>query len=146
MPITDKQWKLIELLISMPLGSVKLKCDNYIVNAVVKPLNDGKPRRGIHLVVAIFVDGEMKGSWAEQDDERCKKFWRKKIRHLLEPNLRKKALLASEDRSLPREERKFYKENAEKTFEVWQPYWETPGAFCRHIRKTCNEIELMENV
>lgn len=138
MPLNDKQWKVIEALLSFPLGKVKLQCDGYEVVATVRPLKDS-----MKLVVAVFVGGRIEGKWGQDEDPRCTKFWQKKTKYLLPPAQRKKAMLASRSRNLSKADRDFFKQNAERTYEFWQPYWEKPSAFLRNIRKTCAEIEFI---
>lgn len=136
--ITKEQWKVIEAALTAPYRIMKFRCDGYQIAAQVLALKSMK------LVIAVFVNGDIDGSWPDSEDERCTKFWQKKSKYMLSAVQRKKALLASKDKRLSKENRNFFRENAEKKFEYWQPYFETPGAFCRNIRKTCKEIELIK--
>ena len=138
MPLSKNQWQAFEEALQVPCISHKLMCDGYEITVQVQIM------KGMKLVVAVFVDGEIKGSWLNGKDERCLKFYRKITKYLLKPAERKAALKASQNRRLCKTDRDYFKENAEKTFEYWLPYWSTAWAFGRHIRKTCQSIEVIE--
>jgi len=137
MPLSKPQWEVIEKSLAYPFGAVNLRCDGYEIAAHVQ-------QSKMKLFVMVYVDGEFKGAWLDGKDDRCIKFCQKKIKHILNSSEKKKALEASRMRSLSKEDRAMFKEAAEKNFEYWVPYWTSPKAFCRHIRKTCKSIEIIE--
>lgn len=138
MSLSKAQWMAIEEFLSIPFGHAKLKCDGFEITAQVRPL------KGMRLVVAVFVNGHMKGAWLDGKDERCIKFYQKKTKHLLKADERKQALANSKNRYVNKVDRAFFKHHAEAMYEYWLPYWTSPRTFCRHIQKTCQSIEFIE--
>lgn len=75
--ITKEQWQEIESKISHPYGFVKLKCDGYVINAVVQKY------KGLKYCVVVYVDGVFEGKWMDGKDERALKFHCKRRRYAL---------------------------------------------------------------
>lgn len=139
MPITDEQWEKIEKALSYPYQSVKLRCDGYEVHAVVKSDN-------MKLVIVLYIDGWMKGEWLKDESEMGVKFFDRKTKYLSKPKERASAFKQMNNKRLPSDLRAIFKRIYESQYSYFSPVWTSARSFCRHIRKTCNEIELMENV
>ena len=137
--ITKEQWEEIEKTLSYPYQSVKLRCDGYEVHAVVKSDN-------MKLVIVLYIDGWMKGEWLKDESEMGVKFFDRKTKYLSKPKERAGAFKQMNNKRLPSDLRAIFKRIYEAKYSYFSPVWTSARSFCRHIRKTCNEIELMENV
>ncbi|SOD42308.1 hypothetical protein [Nitrosovibrio sp. Nv4] len=136
--LTKDQWQKIETELSSPYGNVKLRCDGYEITASIQRL---KP---LQSCIAVYVDGWIKGEWMNGKDERALKFYCEKKRFLWSVQNRSEAKKKLLNRRLGKFLKDFYKKMVESSFSVWEPYWTSPKAFCRHIRKTCQSIELVK--
>ncbi|WP_153116048.1 hypothetical protein [Rhodocyclus tenuis] len=139
MAISKEQWAKIEEQLSLPWGRVEIKCDGYAVTACVS--RDSKTSMRYH--VAIYVDGYMRGEWFKGEAEEAKKFCRPVSRPVLTGKLRQLYERLSKSRALPAAERKRNVEALNQKHTYWTPTFPNGKAFCRHIRKTCTDIELM---
>lgn len=137
MSLSKAQWMAIEKLLSAPFGHAKLKCDGYEITAQVRQI-------GMKLVVAVFVDGRIKGAWLDGKDERCIKFYQCKKQLVLRGKMRASVMEASAKKHLGKETKAMLRRHLEDFIVSWTPYWSSPKAFCRHIQKTCTQIEFME--
>ena len=137
MSLSKEQWKEIESALDHSFGRVKLKCDGYDITAVVETSK-------MKLHVMIYIDGRFEGKWLDGEDERCIKFCQCKKRRVLRGEVRKKAIVNSANKRLGKEMRAMFKRHLEDSIVWWTPFWTSPKAFCRHIRKTCTQIELIE--
>ncbi|OGS90834.1 MAG: hypothetical protein A2Z95_06095 [Gallionellales bacterium GWA2_60_18] len=137
MAISKEQWKEIEARLSNIMGRVELVCDGYRVNAVVESSK-------MRLYVAVYVNGEIKGSWADGKGEIPQKFCQATKRYLYSATKRAKAKKAAARRGVGADLRKWYTGVAESSIVSWMPWWTNSKAFCRHIRKTCTSIELVK--
>lgn len=138
MPITKEQQSQIEYELCGFFGRVELLCDGHKITAAVKGIGPLKQ------VVAIYIDGEIKGEWARGEDEFVRKFHRESKRYLLSKREREMAMKNSTNRYLPKEYREYRKASATKTLSFWYPYWTSAKLFLRHISKTCAEIEVVK--
>lgn len=86
MSLSKEQWMAIEKSLSVPFGHAKLKCDGYEITAQVQQI-------GMKLVVAVFVDGRIKGAWLDGKDERCIKFYQCKKQLMLRGKMRASVML-----------------------------------------------------
>lgn len=137
MPLSKEQWLEIEKSLGYQFGKVKLMCDGYEITARVESSR-------MKLYIMIYIDGLFKIEWADGKDDRCIKFYKKSIKYFSSAKVRKAALKPSRLRYLSKEDREHFKESVEKKFEYFVPYWTNPKALCRHIRKTCTDIEFIE--
>ncbi len=134
--ITKARWQEIDRTLRHPFGMVKLKCDGYEITAAVETCK-------MKLHVMIYIDGRFEGKWLDGKDERCIKFYQCKKIFVLRGEARKNALEVSTDKRLGKEFMAMLKRHLEDHIESWLPYWSSPKAFCRHIQKTCQSIELI---
>ncbi|SFK92800.1 hypothetical protein SAMN05216302_102146 [Nitrosomonas aestuarii] len=139
MTFSKEQWLDLEDELSRPFGRVKLKCDGYEITAAVE-------RTKMKLVVSIYINGFMKGKWLlDQDCDESRKFLRRVRKYLVNGKKRTELLIKSRKRGAHKEMREFYQGLLDRHSFYVLPYWPNPKAFFRHIRKTCAEIELMDD-
>lgn len=136
MPLSKQRWDEIETNLSRQFGAVTLKCDGYQVTAVVQSYQ-------MRLHVMIYIDGEFQGKWLDGKDERCTKFYRYKKKYIFSAEKRRRAHVLAQKEKFDPETRAMFKRHTEAFIEQWVPYWTSPAAFCRHIRKTCTDIEFI---
>lgn len=125
-----EDWKTVEQKLSGSYGSVNLRCDGYEVILQVERL---KART---YVIAVYVNGWMKGEWLLGETEESRRFYQAKTVFLYGPAARKKAV------------KKLGKRRAEeygflKSFTSRTPYWTSVTALRRHFQKHNQSIELM---
>ncbi|MXS82252.1 hypothetical protein [Nitrosomonas oligotropha] len=135
--ITKEQWQKIEKSLSYPYGSVKLRCDGYDVSAFV--MTDK-----MKLVIEVFVDGFIKGEWLLNEHEIGIKFYEKKTKYTLNKKEREEARKNMNNKRLGIDLREMFKRHYENKYSYINPCWTSAKSFLRHIRKTCNTIELIE--
>lgn len=137
MMLSKDQWQEIEKSLSHPYGFVKLKCDGYVINAVVEKY------KGLKYCLVVYVDGVFEGKWMDGKDERALKFHCKRRSYALAGSKRAEALKEIKRRSLNKELKNFYQKWLDKYIDTWMPFWPNAKSFCRHIRKTCQSIEFI---
>lgn len=139
MQLTAEQWQEVEKRLSMQWGSIKLRCDGHEVFAVVKSDK-------MKLVIVLYIDGWMKGEWLKDESEIGVKFFDKKTKYLSNRKERADALKNMNNKRLASDLRSFFKRIYEAKYSYFSPVWTSAKSFCRHIRKTCTTIELMETM
>lgn len=138
MTFSKEQWQVLEMQLSSPFGRVQLKCDGYEVTAVVE-------KQKMKLIVGIYVNGCIKGKWLlDKECDESRKFFRHVKKYAVRGKKRTELLIESRKRGLHKEMKEFYQELLNKHYFYVTPYWPSSRPFFRHIRKTCNQIELME--
>lgn len=135
--ITKEQWEEIEKSLSRPYGGVKLRCDGHDVSAIV--MTDK-----MKLVIEVYVDGFIKGEWLLNEHEIGVKFYEKKTKYTLRQKEREEARKNMNNKRLGKDLREMFKRHYEDKFSYYLPSWTNAKSFCRHIRKTCKSIELIE--
>lgn len=135
---TKEQWVEIERQMSGSFGRVVLACDGYKVDAVVERV--GSLKYGI----AVYVDGLINGEWLSGESEIPRKFHQEKKRFVNRLVERENYVKMSKMRCYSKEERALFVKNSKRTFSLWSPCWTSAKSFCRHIRKTCTSIEIVE--
>lgn len=98
------------------------------------------------LVVAVYVDGHIKGEWVinKEGSEIPMKFHQEKKRFAFCAKYRAVLMKQSKSRLFSKDEREKADADAKRTHSHWLPYWSNAKAFCRHIRKTCTSIEVVK--
>lgn len=138
--LTKEQWAKVESDLSHSYGSVKLRCDGHEIHATVER------EKGLRYVVAVYIDGWIKGEWFKGEPEHVRKFWREHCSFLWKPKARAEAAKRLKQRGLPKDVRDWYRGVAEKkTDPMWLPSWPNAKALCRHLRKTCTTIERIQS-
>lgn len=125
--LTSEQWKQIEDKLCFIGAKVTLKIDGYKVELIVLPENKLKN------VIAVYVDGLIKGAWVINDCEIRRKFYFKSARSLLKPKELKKL------------SKKRQNELKEKyTYYSYSPYFNSFKALKSQLIKNNQKIELEE--
>lgn len=137
MALTKEQWKEIEEQLSSSYGRVELRCDGYEITADMQKL------KNLRYCIAVYVDGVIKGEWMKGEHVIPLKFHREKKIFLYPEKMRSDAEKKLANRRLDKVLRGFYEERL-RHISFWDPYWTSPSAFCRHIRKTCQSIEIVK--
>lgn len=135
--MTPSQWKDIEAQLSNPFGVVTLQADGYRVTAAVKPA------KGLRYCVAVYINGLIE--WKLCNDleaEAPRKFWRQRKRYLYSAAKRAEAVKQAKKRGMPADLRDWWKRMSEAASITMDPTWPNAKDFCRHLRKTCTNIEL----
>lgn len=132
--MTETDWKKVEEKLDYPFGRVKLLIDGYTVDVV--PAKEKK--NSLKYVLAVYVDGYIKGEWAAKDCEIRRKFYCKHTR----------SLMSAKDKNSP-EFKRMKKADRERIIEMsrydwYEPYFSSVRAFKAHIIKNNDSIELIE--
>lgn len=138
MSLSKEQWQVIEKQLSFPYSKVKLKCDEYEVSAVVEKI------KGLKFCVTVYVDGVYRGEWMDGKHEQPLKFHRKMRRYFLNGKKRQYCIRELSKRGIPAASKKMYRKWLDQYHEYWVPFFPSARSFCRHIQKTCTNIELID--
>lgn len=139
MPVTKEQWEQIERTLRSPFdGYVSLICDGYKIDAQVQ-------QHKMKLMVAVYVDGKIMGAWIfnEAKSEIPVKFHREVKRPAGGAKHRAWCLAQAKSKIWSKEERARFAAEAKETTSYYESHWTNPKAFCLHIRKTCQSIEVV---
>ncbi|WP_031438201.1 hypothetical protein [Methylobacter tundripaludum] len=133
---TKQQWEEVKNSLSGVYGSVYLRCDGYLITAVIQ-------RDKMKPVITVYVNGRIKG----------KDMWHGKESDLdkIGDIARKFFCLKSKGpsaKTIAREKKvfgaRFCKERRwHERFYYAHPYFSTPGAFIAHIKKHNESIEVL---
>jgi hypothetical protein len=133
--MTDEEWKKAEKAMSTTFGSLKMKIDGYDITVCRER---GTPMKD---VLAVYVNGYIKGEWLTQDCEIRRKFYYRT----------KKSLIKSKDKSEyikkfgKRAFDKFVKANPDKIYYTYYlPYFGSFRTLKSHFTKNNQSIELTE--
>ena len=137
---TKEQWAEIEQQLSRPYGGVELLCDGYKVTASIEciaPLKMG---------VLVYVNGCYKGEWLKGEAEEARKFHREHKRFFYSVKERERAKRELGRRIIKGNSnlRSFYEGVLTGSVTHWLPWWTSGKALCRHLRKTCTDIEVVK--
>jgi hypothetical protein len=136
--LTKEQWALIETELSRFYGTVYLRCDGYEVTAVVEAVATFKQ------AIVIYVNGWVKGEWIKGEAEEAKKFYRPMTRYLYPAKRREEAKKKAKSRGMAPAIREIWQRQATASVTTWAPYWNNAKTLCRHLRKTCADIEVVK--
>jgi hypothetical protein len=129
--LTKEEMKEIADELRHAFGRVELQCDQYRVNAEVRPI---AARR---YAIAVFVDGWMRGEWLREDCQERRRFMRCRAVPLYSPA--KRARLEKEVGK-----RLAKRMGADKTFDVFYPYWTSVAAMLRQFCATNDTVSVVE--
>lgn len=135
---TKQQWEAVKNSLTGIYGEAFLRCDGYLINASIK-------RNKMKLVVAVFVNGWMKGS----------ETWHGKESDLDKMNDISRKFFSLSTRSLhTAKEKAHYKKvfgakwckerGINGKYCITSPIFSTPGAFITHIKKHNKSIEVLD--
>ena len=125
--MTNEEWQRVEEQLTPPFGMARLNIDGYTVTIVTvkeKPL---------HYCLGIYVDGEIRMEWMNQDCEIRRKFYRCSIGSLLD----------AKGMQMLKKEKKSVREKVLKScaYEYYTPYWGSFKTLKSHLIKNCTSIE-----
>lgn len=138
MAVTKEQWQAIEDQLMGSFGQIKLKCDGFEVNASIQRVS------ALQLGICIYVNGWVKGEWYKGEADEARKFLRRTDHYVWKAKDRAEAEKWLKKRGLDAKTREFWHGVATDKSSVWCPWWTNAKAFCRHLRKTCTEIEVIQ--
>lgn len=132
--MTKEDWAQVELELSHPWGRVELVADGYQVTLVL-----GR-EKALKFVIAVYVNGVMKGEWVKGDCEEAKRFLRPMVKRYYSP-----AKLGEITKGLSKTvAKKFIKEHGlDKTFVRYDLSWPSFGPMKRHFIANNQVIELV---
>lgn len=127
--MTQEQWNIVESRLQFYGGHVRLKIDDYHVALYVAQYK-------MKLVIAIYVDGEIRGEWIVNDCEIRRKFYQ----------CSNHSLLSRKDKEKLKREKKAVREKAMKMYgyQSFSPYWTSFRSLKRHLIQNNTSIELCE--
>lgn len=132
MTLSTDDWNEIETILSSAFGSVKMVVDGYMINLTVLPAG---PRT---YVIAVYINGWIKGKWLIEDCEERRRFWRIKRKHLYKRKEREE--LRKWNKKYPGE--KMW--NPDAVFECYTPYWTSFSRLKTHLLKNNEHIEWID--
>lgn len=106
-----EDWEKAKSRLRAPLGQVDLLCDGYsvtLVNECISMFRNG---------IAVYVNGEIRGSWFVQDCEERRRFIPQK-----ETSLMTRKQIAAYNK-MPKKDRGPLKKFREETFTAYQTHW-----------------------
>lgn len=134
--MTATDWEKIEKKLSYPFGGVKLRIDGHDIDVMVE--KEGP--KSLKYVLAVYVDGYIKGEWITNDCEIRRKFYYKRTKSLLTKYFRKSSVFK-------RMKKKEQKEWIEKhRYEYYSPYFSSFKTLKDHFTKNNDSIELVDNI
>lgn len=116
-----EDWEKAKSRLRAPLGQVDLLCDGYsvtLVNECISMFRNG---------IAVYVNGEIRGSWFVQDCEERRRFIPQK-----ETSLMSRKQIAAYNK-MPKKDRGLLKKFREKTFTAYQTHWTNWQALVKHF-------------
>lgn len=134
--MTATDWEKVENKLSYPFGGVKLRIDGHDINIMVEK-EGAKP---LKYVLAVYVDGYIKGEWITKDCEIRRKFYCKRTKSLLTKDFRKSSVFKRMKKSVQEEWIK------EHTYEYYSPYFNSFKKLKAHFTKNSDSIELIDNI
>ena len=135
--MTPQDWKDIEAALGYPYGHVRLRADDHVITLVVER---GK---GLRYVVVAYINGVIQWGKTQQPEPDAieRKFWRARFCYLYSASKRAEAAAKAKKRGMPEDIKAIWKDVAEAGFEALDPMWPNAKALCRHLRKTCAQVE-----
>jgi hypothetical protein len=130
--MTPEDWKTVEQKLSFPFGMVVLKADGYEVALRVEPV------KRLQYQIMAYVDGQFKGKWTLEDCEIRRKFMRPRTTYAF-PTKDRRAL-----KKLGRTALSNMGIDPDRRITYYTPLWTSPRTLKTHLRKNCQNIELVE--
>lgn len=133
--MTAEQWKKAENMLSTVLGVVKMKVDGYDIT--IQYARE-KPTK---YLLAVYVNGYIKGEWVTQDCEIRRKFYYCGEKQFFSAKEKKKIFAGF----TKREQARFEKENHDRLYyKYYTPYFGSFRTLKAHLIKNNKSIELVE--
>lgn len=135
--MTPQDWKDIERELGYPYGRARLRADGHVITLVVER---GK---GLRYVVSVYIDGVIEGCKLTRPEPEAveRKFWRARRHYLHSAKIRAEYARKAKLRGLPPEIKACFARQAEASFEMLDCAWPDAKSLCRHLRKTCAQVE-----
>lgn len=128
--LTREQWTQIDNALKSPFGHVVLLVDGYRLTLDVQPYRVRK------YVIAVFVNGWMRGEWVTKDCEERRRFFRPREVFIFKAKARAEFLKRFG-------KRRFNESGWGKSFICYEPYWNSFAALRRHLIANNESIEVL---
>lgn len=125
--MTKEEWAEVEKKLQSPWGSVDLMCDGYKLTLQVQ-------RDKMRLIIMIFVDGEFKGIWFNECEER---------RRFFQP-CKRKIYKAKTFKGFSKRTLKSMQIDPNETITHYRPFWTAFRPLKAHLIKNNTSIELVK--
>lgn len=132
--MTAEEWKDVEISLTSPFGRAKFKIDGYTVDVVVEK----ESPKSLKYVLAVFVDGAIKGKWLVNDCDIRRKFFYKCTRSHLSAKYKN----SSEFKRLCKKMREEIIRMS--TYEYYSPYFKSFRTLKNHFIRNNTSIELIK--
>ena len=130
--MTAEEWKDVEISLTSPFGRAKFKIDGYTVDVVVEK----ESPKSLKYVLAVFVDGAIKGKWLVNDCDIRRKFYNKRTESRLTNNYKNSYKFKSLSKKVREEIIRT------STYEYYSPYFKSFRTLKNHFIKNNTSIEL----
>ena len=130
--MTPQDWERFEKRLSVPFSMVVLEADGYEVAFRVEPV------KRLQYQIMTYVGGKFKGKWLLEDCEIRRKFMRPRSTY---------AFPAKERRELKKLGKKVLSKmnmDPDRRITSYTPLWASPKTLKSHLRKNCQNIEILE--
>ncbi|MDK2124467.1 hypothetical protein [Parachitinimonas caeni] len=134
--LSTEQWKQVEAELSYLPGRVSLRADGYHVDARVIQM-------GRRVCILVWVDGRGDGEWMQGAAEQPRKFWFERKRFLHSKAERDDAAKQARKRGTSQLWKAYLQKIVTRTYSMWTPEWGSPRSFTRHLRRSCQHVELV---
>lgn len=131
--MTPESWKKVETALQGSFGRAVLVIDGYTVTLEVRQA------KALRYVIAVFVNGWMKGEWLMKDCEERRRFCCPKQSPLYTPAAKAKLTKGFGKRAIAK-----YFPDADKKFTWYASAWSSFAALKRHLVKNNQSVELQE--
>ena len=137
--MTPEQWSKLEAALVHPYARARIKADGHVITMAVQRIT------GMRYGVVVYIDGNIDWSktFKAAPDSPERKFWRSRKNFLFPLKERIEAAQNAKKRNLPATLKELLIRRATARTEILYPYWTSAKPLCRHLRKTCTEIELL---
>ena len=132
--MTAEEWKDVEISLTSPFGRAKFKIDGYTVDVVVEK----ESPKSLKYVLAVFVDGAIKGKWLVNDCDIRRKFYYKCTKSNLSANYKNSYKFKSLSKKVREEIIRT------STYEYYSPYFKSFRTLKNHFIKNNTSIELIK--
>lgn len=130
--MNKEEWALLERELSSLYGNAELMIDGYTVT-----FQTGLCDR--RLVVAVYVNGWMKGEWIVKKTDECKRFCRPIVTSVFKPS-EKKRLTKGFSKTMIKK----YFPDIDKKGEYYSPHWLSFAPLKRHLIANNKSIVLVK--
>lgn len=119
-------------------GHAELRCDGHKITLATRIV------RRTRLVIAVYVDGYIKGEDFKQDSEIGAKFWATRKIYLHSPARRAQLAKDAKRRHIGKEIREFFAKQADAHYIHHEPNFPSARAALKKFMSTCADIEVVQ--